>query len=514
MKRVLCLSLVLTMICALLTFMPVNAATIVDSGNCGAQGDNVKWTLDSEGTLTISGTGEMADYFGAYSRPWGLGLTTVKNLIIKPGITYIGSYTFSGLKIQSTKIENGVLKIGQGAFWDSSLKSITIADSVTEIEDSAFARCEDLSEIHLPKNIVIIGSEAFSGTGIKTVDIPKSVITIGAGAFDINNLTDINVETDNQNYSSENGVLFNKSKTNLIQCPRAKTGSYKTPSTLVEIESGAFRGCDINKVIITENTKTIGSSSFMLCYNLTDINIPSGVETIGKYAFWGSGIRTIEIPDSVNELGENVFYLCENLENAVLGKGIQIIPQGTFAECPQLKSVIIPNGITEIGPHVFSECESLKTVTMAKSVNKISFAAFNDCKALKDVYYAGSEQEWEKINIDTESMQGPNGEVSNDALLNATIHYNSPMPGEPGILITSCTVNGANVDIINLDGISGTVVLAVYNKNGALRFMTAKSAADTVAFDNVDLADSNIKVMLWSDTDSIKPLTETAEMSL
>ena len=97
MKRILCLVLVLTMVCALLAVMPVNAATIVESGECGAQGDNVKWTLDSDGTLTISGTGEMGDYNyldSIPSIPWYNNRSRIKTVIINDGVTSIGDFAF------------------------------------------------------------------------------------------------------------------------------------------------------------------------------------------------------------------------------------------------------------------------------------------------------------------------------------------------------------------------------------------------------------------------------------
>ena len=95
MKRVLCLSLVLTILCALLIFTPAAAATIIDSGSCGAQGDNVKWTLDSEGTLTISGTGNMYNYYIENDdAPWYFSGEKIHKVIIEYGVTSIGDYAF------------------------------------------------------------------------------------------------------------------------------------------------------------------------------------------------------------------------------------------------------------------------------------------------------------------------------------------------------------------------------------------------------------------------------------
>ncbi len=585
MKRILCLSLVLTMLCALLTFMPVNAATIVDSGNCGAQGDNVKWTLDSEGTLTISGTGEMADYFSPSQRPWGLGVSVkagvwVKTVIVKSGITYIGSYTFSGINsLQNAIIEYGILKIGNGAFWSSGLVDIKIFEGVTEIGDDAFSKCNNLKEVHLPDSTVTIGKNsfmldsnlikvnipnntktigegAFYGTGITSVKVPSGVTSIGFGAFrECEFLPNIDVESGNLTYSSDNGVLFDKYKSKLLQYPTGKKESeYTIPNSVEEIDVTAFEKCNLSNVVIPQNVKRINQYAFYSCKNLQSIKIFNGVESIGDYAFSESALKEVNIPDSVIELGSQTFYMCKDLERIFLGKGITVIPWSIFNSCSKLGSIIIPEGVTEIGEYAFCNCENLCEITIPKSVNKVMGAAFSYCRNLSDVYYEGTKQDWEKIEINMyEGFDGGDMYVSNKPLLNATIHYNSPMPGEvtptpdptptpkptptqkpiptqrptsiptakptadpnaPSVEITEVLDYIVTAKVNNCDDFDAQVILAVYNKNGALIEMQNYYNFGEVMFFSENLQNANIKVMLWSDMNGMKPLAEIAEMSL
>ena len=172
-KRLLSFVLAVLMIASLLPATAL-AADIVDSGTCGAEGDgsNLTWTLDSEGVLTISGSGDMHGY-GLFGAPW-CG-RRVKSAVIADGVTSINKCAFAGC---------------------TSLTSVTIPDSVTSIGEYAFYEC----------------------TSLTSVTIPDSVTSIVEGAFeDCTSLTGIWVAEGNSHYSSdESGVLFNKDKTTLV----------------------------------------------------------------------------------------------------------------------------------------------------------------------------------------------------------------------------------------------------------------------------------------------------------
>ena len=160
-------------------------ATIIASGDCSAEGSSVQWKYDNTGTLTISGTGAMADYTSS-ARPWEDYCDSITTLVIKDGVTIIGASAFDGCTgLTSVKIPNSVTIIGYAAFgYCTGLTSIEIPSSVTTIGEFAFDRCIGLVSIEIPNSVTTIGNWAFdSCTGLKSVTIPSSVTEIGVDPF-------------------------------------------------------------------------------------------------------------------------------------------------------------------------------------------------------------------------------------------------------------------------------------------------------------------------------------------
>ena len=277
-----------------MAIMPAHAA-IVDSGTCG---ENLTWTLDDEGTLTISGTGDMTDYSYPDYVPWYSLKSSIEKVIIQNGVTSIAAFAFVNcVNLTSITIPYGVTSIGGGAFNGcESLESVTIPDSVTSIGHTAFSNCGSLESVVIPDSVTSIGNDAFYysrnltsisiGNGVTSIgvcvfeDFYGTTIRIGSGVTSIEkyaflncpNLTGIEVDQNNQTYSSENGVLFNKDRTTLIAYPRGKTGSYTIPDSVTSIEDGAFilNGL-ITSVTIPYSVTSIGDGAFSSCSSLTDI---------------------------------------------------------------------------------------------------------------------------------------------------------------------------------------------------------------------------------------------------
>ena len=159
--------------------------TIVDSGDCGADGDNVKWTLYDDGELVISGSGSMADYQDWKDIPWHNVRGQIKSVIIKNGIKRIGSYSFGNCSnLQNITIGENVECIGEMSLSATSLKNIIIPDSVKSIEKSAFFGCSYLESVILGKNVAIIGQMAFQRCEkLVSITIPESLSSIGSQAF-------------------------------------------------------------------------------------------------------------------------------------------------------------------------------------------------------------------------------------------------------------------------------------------------------------------------------------------
>jgi hypothetical protein len=174
-----------------------------------------------------------------------------------------------------------------------------------------------LSSIILPSSVISIGDCAFKNReGLATINIPASVSSIGKKAF-INFQGFINVDVNNNKYSSSEGILFNKTQTELIQCPTSKNGSCRIPDTVTSIGEYAFMNCiGLSDVLISSSVNSIGEGAFFHCVGLTSIDGLSSVSTIGIYAFSEcSKLISVPIPSSIISIGSCTFFSCSGLRS-------------------------------------------------------------------------------------------------------------------------------------------------------------------------------------------------------
>jgi hypothetical protein len=238
--------------------------------------------------------------------------TSLTSVIIANGITDIGGTTFSGCtSLINITIPNSVTRIGYGVFERcTSLASITIPNSVTEIASRAFYQCTSLTSITIPNNVTNIGGLVFGGCS---------------------SLTTITVDSGNSAYTSEDGILYNKSKTTLHTYLAGKTlTSFSIPVNVTTIGEGAFGGCTkLTSVNIPDSVTNISHYTFQGCSSLANINIPNGVTSIGNQAFSAcTSLTNITIPNSVNTIWYYAFLDCTIL-NSVTFQGT--IPTSGFS---------------------------------------------------------------------------------------------------------------------------------------------------------------------------------------
>ena len=383
-----------------------------------------------------------------------------------------------------------VTSIGRDAFsYCYSLRSVTIPNSVTRIDWCAFYWCTGLTSITIPSGVTSIDHYAFENcTSLTSITIPDSVRYIGNDIFrDCNSLTSINVDSGNSNYSSMNGNLFNKDKTELIRYAMGKSDTLYT---------------------IPGSVTSIGDDAFANCSQLTSVNISAGVTSIGYRAFgYCINLTNITIPNSVTSIGDEAFSYCSSLTSVTIPNSVTSIDGYTFLNCSSLTNVTIPDNVTTISHSAFSGCSSLTSVTIPNSVTSIFYGAFYGCSNLTDVYYTGAESEWNKIDISN---------YDNDELLNAKIHF---LGDEYDIQICNVTEDkserkvSANFQNNTNKTQTFEAICAVYDARGAL--ITYENVTITVASGktrNVTffLNTSNwasYKLFAWDELGNMQPLS-------
>lgn len=258
-----------------------------------------------------------------------------------------------------------VKSMGRGAFDSCNLlTSVTLPEGITSIEDEAFDNCRALTEIIIPAGVMSIGVNALRGCY---------------------SLTDIIVEEENQNYASENGVLFDKAKKTLIQYPDAKNGTgYEIPEGIVTIGESAFSNCKLlEEVTIPGTVEKIERSAFASCVNLKQVEIPDSVISIGAYAFDAcSSITYLKLSNNITEIPEHMISQGFALKGLHIPQKVHTIRSNAFEYCQSLKNVEIPGNIASIGSRAFGNCSCLEAVTIGGSTVSFATDVFIHCTKL------------------------------------------------------------------------------------------------------------------------------------
>ena len=376
----------------------------VYTGKCGngVDREGAEYTLDENGTLTITGNGTIA--YRAFA---GFGIAdgrVIKKVVISSGITGIGNYAFDQCsELKSVEIPDSVTMIGTTGVFNgcSSLESINISEANTTyespegsnaiIEISSKTLVAGCKSTKIPDDVQIIGAYAFGGcSDLKSIELPDNLREIYVGAFnDCSNLTAIHIPVNVD--TMDPGVFMGCSNLNSITVDSANS-SYESPENANAIIDKAtmelVEGC--NNTVIPKGVKSIRNYAFMGRANLNNITIPASVTSIGE--------RIFEYCDSLEEIkvdADNATFDSRNNCNAIMESATNTL----IAGCGK---TVIPEGTETIGEEAFANVVTLTHITIPKSVTEIKEGAFSACYYLSTVIFCGTKADWQAVTIENE----------------------------------------------------------------------------------------------------------------
>ena len=272
-------------------------------------------------------------------------------VVIPNGVEKINKYAFYGCKsIKRVIISQDVLEIGEFAFGNCiSLENIELPSDIETMPLNAFSGCSSLVSLQLPNGITEFDISQLVGcTSLKSITLSKSVNNFIGNNKDVM-LTEILVDTENQNFKLLDGHLYSKDGTIFVRYVQ------KSNETSFEIEAGVV---------------SIGESAFFENTYLQEIEIPSSVSTVEKYAFYGcSSLKSIVLTDNVREINDCAFENCSSAVNICLPKEVDVISISAFKGCSSVGKIILPEGTISM-PN-FSGCTSLKSISIPASLTEI-----------------------------------------------------------------------------------------------------------------------------------------------
>lgn len=434
----------------LLCIVPFSASAATYSGTCG---ENLTWSFDGNGTLTISGIGEMTNWSSHYDVPWHYnkihsGVQTVK---IGNQVTSIGDRAFYDCTpLTSITIPDSIKSIGSYAFrYCNQLTNVDIPSSVTSIGDYAFVSCQKLQSVKIPSGVTSIGEGTFENcVKLENVTIPNTVMSIGKGAFygcwilpsitipnsvtriddtafahcrELSNIVmpdvamqlgdDIFLRTayhdDINNW--EKGVLYIGNHIvdagdTTISADNILSGEYTVKNGTKSIANFRFQN-ELTGITIPSSVGFIGENCFDNCLKLKYIKVNSAntkyasdsanvlynknKTTLIKYPA-ASNTTSYTVPNSVQQIKHRAFLMAENLKSVTLGSDVKTIGEAAFYGCNKLENIVLPQKLEKIELGLFSDCTSLKSVTVGSNVTEIGQQAFAYCKALESITIPGN----------------------------------------------------------------------------------------------------------------------------
>lgn len=321
-------------------------------------------------------------------------LTDIRTFLMQYQV--IGYKAFAAIQaLKDLELPQGIKTIKTKAFVDCvNLKRIVIPSTIENIGVGAFAGCDSLETISLERNanytvvngmlidkkskalmrttkttgerctipwdVVSIQAKAFERSNVQAIVLPRNLTELAGNAFAFcGKLQRFDIDSHNEHYSSVEGVLHTKDRTQLVRFPSGYQGvNYIIEDTVSHITDGAFCGtANIESITFTSNLKSIGSKAFEHCRKLSSLVLPSSVEIIGERAFqYCDHLSSIMLPRSIQEIGDYAFCGCTAIQTISIPKGVKRIGHAAFKDCSSLRKIMVQDNIEFIGDGAFVGC--------------------------------------------------------------------------------------------------------------------------------------------------------------
>lgn len=346
----------------------ITTCAVMSSGTCGT---NARWTLDQNGVLTISGSGEIN------STPWQKA--EVYELIISDGITSIGKRAFSK---------------------HYNIETISLGNTVQTIGEYAFEDCYDLRTLYIPSSVKTIGTEAFRGcSDLRSLTVNAGTLDIGDRAFmNCESMTSVSLSGKCISSIGEGAFIWDN-----------KISSLKVTAKVEDIFERAFQSCSsLTSVSFPDGLHYLASEVFYECTKLSKISIPSSVYYIGSDVFrqtpwlaaqgdfvvigdilvkYQGSSSYVRIPDKIRLIGGGAFAANKSVVVVDFPNTVQMIGSEAFVVCSNLATVFLPDSLQNIQPDAFAGC-NIQEINIPKNVTSIGSRAFRGQK-LRNIYFFG-----------------------------------------------------------------------------------------------------------------------------
>jgi len=324
----------------------LQAAETEDSYEASGSSGSIRWEVKDH-VLTISGSGKMPNY-ASEKAPWFAYRSSVKAVIIKNGVTYIGNYAFKHVPMYAVSIPQSVVKMGYKSFaYTDRLKSIYYGG-----EKKKWSKID----IGFGNSLLRTTSVYFAKNAQAAADLAR--------------------KTGTKSSTARHSLRWSLSGTTLtISGNGSMTDFVSDPANTAPWHARCAN--TVTKVVISK-----------------------GVTSIGNYAFYDFGkLRSIQLSSTVRRIGVRAFYRCTGLYAVALPSTVTTIGKNAFQNCFSLSAVVLPKGLKTISPYTFNQCSQLRVVTIPASVTVIGQEAFWGCSRLSKVNYKGSSSQWKKISL-------------------------------------------------------------------------------------------------------------------